>query len=274
MITAAPKASTLLGRVWRLTRPGVALCVAIGTLSVKTIADNVGNTPQTAESLNTGAVVRVIEPRNHRHFFGFSSLPFVTNQLTLSTGTVRDLDIDMVGPDGDTLLLYTNTAAGTPLTLTFYSTGPARRLYCAVNSLAEFSTGSYHVAFSRAFADTDVDGLPDAWEMHYFGSLTMAGMATDADNDGVLDREEWVSGTNPNDPSSRLAIRSIDMDATGGVKIVWNSRPDASYRVGGAVAPTGPWSSLSTTHSAVTVMSTQFLSGAISIRVFRVELLY
>lgn len=44
--------------------------------------------------------------------------------------------------------------------------------------------------------DTDGDGLPDAWEMMYFGSLAYDA-AGDYDNDGISNGDELSMGTNP-----------------------------------------------------------------------------
>jgi hypothetical protein len=44
--------------------------------------------------------------------------------------------------------------------------------------------------------DTDNDGLPDAWEMLYFGNLNQ-GPNDDPDNDGLTNAEEYKHGTNP-----------------------------------------------------------------------------
>lgn len=46
-------------------------------------------------------------------------------------------------------------------------------------------------------ADTDADGLPDAWELQYFGSISTESEFEDADGDGVNNRSEWLLGTNP-----------------------------------------------------------------------------
>jgi len=45
--------------------------------------------------------------------------------------------------------------------------------------------------------DTDHDGIPDAWERYYFGSLNAVNGSTDRDGDGSKDWQEWVAGTNP-----------------------------------------------------------------------------
>jgi alpha-tubulin suppressor-like RCC1 family protein/predicted small metal-binding protein len=51
--------------------------------------------------------------------------------------------------------------------------------------------GKYH-------GDTDLDGLPDAWEMQYFGNLTHNGNE-DADGDGLTNLQEYQAGTDPTD---------------------------------------------------------------------------
>lgn len=46
-------------------------------------------------------------------------------------------------------------------------------------------------------ADTDADGLPDAWEIAWFGNLT-ATSAGDPDNDGLSNLAEFHLGGDPN----------------------------------------------------------------------------
>jgi subtilisin family serine protease len=53
--------------------------------------------------------------------------------------------------------------------------------------------------------DTDNDGLPDWWEMENLGSL--AGNADDdGDADGFSNLDEFLAGTDPDDPASQLAF--------------------------------------------------------------------
>ncbi len=55
--------------------------------------------------------------------------------------------------------------------------------------------------------DSDDDGLPDAWELAHFGDLTH-GPNQDADHDGPNNREEYLAGTSPVNPSSVLRPES------------------------------------------------------------------
>lgn len=56
------------------------------------------------------------------------------------------------------------------------------------------------VDIGAAVADSDGDGLPDAWEAHYFGGLGQSAGSLNAN--GLTARQNFVAGTNPNDPES------------------------------------------------------------------------
>lgn len=59
-------------------------------------------------------------------------------------------------------------------------------------------SGKHHevVTLNLSTADTDGDGLPDAWELAHFGDLTFGG-ADDPDGDGVNNATEFARGSNP-----------------------------------------------------------------------------
>lgn len=53
-----------------------------------------------------------------------------------------------------------------------------------------------------AYDDFDQDGLPDSWELQYFGDLSQ-GPGDDFDGDGFINLEEYEAGTDPTDPNDR-----------------------------------------------------------------------
>lgn len=62
---------------------------------------------------------------------------------------------------------------------------------------------------ATALVDTDQNGLPDWWEIAHFGQAS----SSDGDNDadGMSNRDEYLAGTDPNDPTS---VFQLDIDTT------------------------------------------------------------
>ena len=101
--------------------------------------------------------------------------------------------------------------------------------------------------------DSDGDGLPDAWELTHFGTLSF-GPNDDTDGDGATNLQEYLAGTDPNDPASVLAITSYTT-APGGTAttLTWRSVMTRNYVIEqsldlkswfdsglGLIAPAGP----------------------------------
>lgn len=81
-----------------------------------------------------------------------------------------------------------------------------------------------------ALPDSDGDGLPDSWELTWFGTLDRDGSG-DADGDGALDRDEFLAGTSPINDTSVLAALPIQSGSGGEPVIVWAAVPGRTYRV-------------------------------------------
>ncbi|MEI6528083.1 MAG: Calx-beta domain-containing protein [bacterium] len=72
---------------------------------------------------------------------------------------------------------------------------------------------SFTINILDAFGDSDGDGLPDAWEMRYFGNLTN-NASGNADGDGLSNLQEYLIGANPtksavSDTNNVLRLQTI-----------------------------------------------------------------
>jgi hypothetical protein len=72
-------------------------------------------------------------------------------------------------------------------------------------------SGSTTSASARLWLDSDGDGLPDSWELTYFGNLNQTATG-DFDGDGVSNLQEFLDGTNPADTNSVLYVLAILSD--------------------------------------------------------------
>lgn len=76
-------------------------------------------------------------------------------------------------------------------------------------------------------ADLDADGIPDSYEQSYFAADIDP--QNDWDGDGISNHKEWRSGTNPTNPSSRLAITELYVGPLTELK--WLSESNKQYSI-------------------------------------------
>lgn len=75
----------------------------------------------------------------------------------------------------------------------------------------------------QRIVDTDRNGLPDWWELQYFGHLTGTDPNADPDHDGMSNLAEWIAGTNPTNAASSLRLTSISATNHSAIAVSWSS---------------------------------------------------
>jgi uncharacterized repeat protein (TIGR02543 family) len=102
-------------------------------------------------------------------------------------------------------------------------------------------------------ADSDGDGLPDNWELAYFGTL-LATPGGDADGDGRSNLEEYQAGTNPTVPDI-LRIESLKLVNNQSVLTISNNT-GTRYSVENTITLPGNWTTIGATQFANAFTST------------------
>ncbi len=122
--------------------------------------------------------------------------------------------------------LSVNTATG------LISGIPAAAGTSSVTLAATNLGGTGNVPLSlQVQADTDGDGMGDAWETaNGLNPASAADALLDLDGDGQSNLAEWLAGTAPNSPASRLAILS-EVAVGGNIQLTWAAIPGKRYRV-------------------------------------------
>lgn len=106
-----------------------------------------------------------------------------------------------------------------------YYTTPAPQTNQLAGGLSPLFSGLY------TFQDANQNGIPDTWEMDYFGELSVAGqLTTDHDGDGASDYAEFIAGTNPTNTMSKLSLTMTNV-LDGTLQLVWPAELGRSYRV-------------------------------------------
>jgi hypothetical protein len=78
-------------------------------------------------------------------------------------------------------------------------------------------------------ADSNQNGIPDWWEVEYFGGLIDAN--ADGDGDGLTSLEEYIAGTNPTNRLSAFKFISVRQDSEPGLVLEWSSASNRVYSV-------------------------------------------
>jgi hypothetical protein len=78
-------------------------------------------------------------------------------------------------------------------------------------------------------ADSDGDGIPDAWETAFGLDPRLSDSGQDPDSDGLTNLEEYLAGTDPQDAASEFRLR-LDVDAFQPL-LEFSARSNRTYSV-------------------------------------------
>ena len=133
-------------------------------------------------------------------------LQFIPDQ-TVVEGEQLSFLVEATDADGDIPVLAANPL---PAMATFTDQGDGTGIFDWTP--AQGQAGRYEIIFTASdgtlddsqrvllticpLDDTDLDGMPDSWEMEHFGTLDRDG-ASDFDEDGISDLDEFLNGTDP-----------------------------------------------------------------------------
>ncbi len=153
-----------------------------------------------------------------------------------------DLRITLVSPSGTRSVLQRYNADVSP--------GPIDWTYYSTHHFFEPTVGTWTVCFSDEGAgmtgnvqsvtlllrgvpirDADGDGLDDAWETKYFGSIQTFGPNDDPDQDGYSNMREQIMDTDPT-VGNDLPLR-VDLSPWNDTlaRLSWASSPHFSYEI-------------------------------------------
>jgi len=95
--------------------------------------------------------------------------------------------------------------------------------------------------------------MPDWWETLHGTQVNVPDANDDLDGDGFTNLQEYLAGTHPNDPESRLHVERITT-AGGGVQFEFTAASNRTFSVLFKNSLTAPiWSPLTNISSAPTV---------------------
>jgi hypothetical protein len=150
-------------------------------------------------------------------------------QGTWSLSSLSSIGLVPVQSGATPSITFSNLAAGNYVAqfgdVSYYQT-PAGQ----TNTLTD--GGTVNFSGNYTFLDMNHNGISDAWEMAYFGSVTTnRTQFTDSDGDGMSDYAEFIAGTNPTNAASKFDILSVTVQSNRFVQMRWAAVPGRIYQV-------------------------------------------
>jgi sugar lactone lactonase YvrE len=119
------------------------------------------------------------------------------------------------------------------------------------NGIALFNSSAQDglITVGNRSASSWHDGIPDSWRLLWFGTVSnaLSAATADPDGDGANNWQEYVAGTNPNDPTSVFKFLPGSTLAPSSFTMQWSSVPNKLYSVQTSykISP-GSWTTVAT----------------------------
>ena len=166
----------------------------------------------------------------------------VTNAPWLRVSRSSNTFTPAYSTDGTTWL-----NVGAPQTIAMGATLYAGLFACANSTTALNEAVLDNVTVFQA--DSDLDGLPDSWEMAQFGSLRYSGV-DDPDGDGDSNAKEFATGTQANNGKSFFKVSGVMNPSQTVFTLTWPSVPGKSYLIQSSTNLNGTWTDGATVAAA------------------------
>lgn len=155
-----------------------------------------------------------------------SGLPQIIGQPQMQVvvpGESASFSVSVADTSGVSYQWYFNStiipgATGDSLLLTNVGTANQGPYFVAVSN----SVGSVASVLANLYIDSRGCGMPDSWQLQYFGSLNQPATG-DYDGDGVSNLQEFLDGTNPTNAAS--ALYRITLLNDGGSVVISPDQP-------------------------------------------------
>ena len=182
-----------------------------------------------------------------------SSAPVITRSPTNQTVMTNGTAVFSVVASGGVPLAYqwwhdgqpVETPIGPVLTLTSVKAPDAGNYFVVVLNSDGWAT-SQVATLTIPDADTDGDGMTDAWEIANRLNPAVNDANLDADDDGMTNLQEFLVGTDPQDKDDYLKVDAVTPSGAGsGYTIQFSAAADRTYSVLYAdTVPTNFWAKL------------------------------
>jgi sugar lactone lactonase YvrE len=163
------------------------------------------------------------------------SAPNFSSSTATNNSAAAWLDSTVTGVSGTNVLVYVNVTLPSNVTPSSAYLVHVTHFSASPNGLALFvpTLQDGLITVGNRTGSSWNDGIPDTWRLLWFGTVSnaLSAATADPDGDGANNWQEFVAGTNPNDPASVFEFLPGSTLAPSSFSLSWTSVPNKRYTV-------------------------------------------